>query len=179
MPTIRSAAVIVFLFLTDTHLASDRSRRQTGLAQRTSRRPSYREATEIPQRNRTPLPNQGRRWRYGLRRRIQPPPTRGQIIPKASRRSAGLVSFQTLRPGSFFTEALVPAITHEDPALLSLRPWRFFSTKLGMHYPVSSLPRPIREAAALTTPRLWEMAWKRGWPTLITHQRSGACAIRR
>ena len=30
MPTIRSAAVIVFLFLTDTHLASDRSPRQTG-----------------------------------------------------------------------------------------------------------------------------------------------------
>ena len=81
--------------------------------------------------------------------------------------------------GSFFTEALVPAITHEDPRYHTLGHGGFFSTELGMHYPVSSLPRPIREAAALTTPRLWEMAWKRGWLTFITHQRSGACAIRR
>src|SRR6266403_4836731 len=49
----------------------------------------------------------------------------------------------------------------------------FFPTELGMHYPVSSLPRPIREAAALTTPRLWEMAWKRAWLTFITTRGAG------
>jgi hypothetical protein len=65
-------------------------------------------------------------------------------------------AFADQASGSFFTEAIVPAMTHEDPRYYTLGHGGF-STGQDTRYRVSSLPRPISEARALTTLRLWGM----------------------
>ena len=54
-----------------------------------------------------------------------------------------------------------------------------FFAEPDTHYPVSSLPRPIPEAKALTSLRFWGMGWRRVCPTFITHRRSVAGTKRR
>jgi hypothetical protein len=56
--------------------------------------------------------------------------------------------------GSFFTEAFVPALRHEDPRYYTLGHGGFFAAS-GTRYRVSPLPRQIPEAQALTPRRLW------------------------
>ena len=54
--------------------------------------------------------------------------------------------------GTFFTEAIVPAITHEDPRYYTMGREGFFAERVTRSPGPSSL-RPILEARALTGPR--------------------------
>jgi hypothetical protein len=62
---------------------------------------------------------------------------------------------------SYFTEAIVPALTHEDPRYYT-SVMEVFSAEEGRRYPGSSSLRQILAARALTTLRLWGMDWKQG-----------------
>jgi hypothetical protein len=70
-------------------------------------------------------------------------------------------AFADQASGSFFTEAIVPALTREDPRYYTLG-YGGFSTEPGTRYPASSLPGPIPAGIPSTSLRLPGMEWKRG-----------------
>ena len=80
--------------------------------------------------------------------------------------------------GSFFTDALVPALTHEDPRYYTLGHGGFFRRA---RYALSRVVviKTDSGGRSLTSLRLWGTDWKRGYPTFITRQRSVASTIRR
>ena len=88
-------------------------------------------------------------------------------------------AFADQASGSFFTEALVPAITHEDPRYYTLGHGGFFFHRAGYALSCVVVTKTDSGGSGFNYAEIVGNGMEAGWLTFITHQRSGACAIRR
>jgi hypothetical protein len=87
-----------------------------------------------------------------------------------------ILGLSRTRAWAFFTEAIIPVMTHEDPHHFFEKP--FFAEQRA-HYPKWSVPRRIPEAQPLTSLRFRAMEWRLVYPIFITQIVGRSLRIRR